>query len=515
MAQTLICQAILATAVVYAIRRWLGKPGSGYPLPPGPPAYPLIGHLGVLPQYAAERAFAQWSKEYGSDVLYFNVFGQSIVVLNSVKAAEDLLDKRGAIYSDRPPFTYFDLMGWHDNLPFLSSKDPRFPVHRRIFQNDFSKTESRKYEEIQLLEVRKLVKSLVEKSQDWQRLFRTFTVAVTIRVLTGHEIKSSDDNYVKYTDDITKAATEGGAPGATGVDILPWLIHLPTWCDPTGSTALIHKWKHAKHKMNTVPYTRVVQEMNDGTAKPSFLRSVLEEEERRSQSGEPRLLTEKGIQGVSGAVYTAAQETTLDSLTIFIFAIVNHPEVQEKAKAELEAVVGPTRMPDFADRPHLPYLERIVLETFRFWPVIPIAPHKVTEDDIYEGMFIPKGSTVTYNAYAMAHDETTYSNHWRFNPDRYLSKEDGGLGEPLPEGHFGFGRRVCPGRYMAEASIFIAIASMLHVLTIGKARDEDGREITIDPATAEYTSGLASHPTKVLCNIFPTSDQRANLAMES
>ena len=56
---------------------------------------------------------------------------------------------------------------------------------------------------------------------------------------------------------------------------------------------------------------------------------------------------------------------TLDSLIILVFAIVNHPEVQAKAKAELNAVVGTGRMPDFADRPRLPYIERIIQETFR------------------------------------------------------------------------------------------------------------------------------------------------------
>lgn len=57
---------------------------------------------------------------------------------------------------------------------------------------------------------------------------------------------------------------------------------------------------------------------------------------------------------------------TLDSLIIFVFAIVNHPEVQAKAKAELNTVVGLGRMPDFADRPRLPYIERIIQETFRY-----------------------------------------------------------------------------------------------------------------------------------------------------
>ena len=56
---------------------------------------------------------------------------------------------------------------------------------------------------------------------------------------------------------------------------------------------------------------------------------------------------------------------TLDTLTVFIFAIVNHPEVQERARAELSAVVGPDRLPEMEDRPNLPYIERMVQETFR------------------------------------------------------------------------------------------------------------------------------------------------------
>lgn len=42
-------------------------------------------------------------------MLYFNTLGQHVVVLNSVQAAVDLLDKRGANYSDRPRFTLFEV----------------------------------------------------------------------------------------------------------------------------------------------------------------------------------------------------------------------------------------------------------------------------------------------------------------------------------------------------------------------------------------------------------------------
>ena len=59
-------QASLAGVFLYLLLRWLRQPNTqDYPLPPGPPAYPPVGHLGIMPQYNAERAFEKWGKEYG------------------------------------------------------------------------------------------------------------------------------------------------------------------------------------------------------------------------------------------------------------------------------------------------------------------------------------------------------------------------------------------------------------------------------------------------------------------
>ena len=74
----------------------------------------------------------------------------------------------------------------------------------------------------------------------------------------------------------------------------------------------------------------------------------------------------RGSSMKSSAAGSADQRCqTLDTLTVFIFAIVNHPEVQERARAELNAVVGSDRLPEMEDRPKLPYIERMVQETFR------------------------------------------------------------------------------------------------------------------------------------------------------
>ena len=64
---------------------------------------------------------------------------------------------------------------------------------------------------------------------------------------------------------------------------------------------------------------------------------------------------------------------TADTLVVFTFAITMHPEVQKKAKAELNAVLGPDRLPEMADREHLPYIERVVQEAFRCVSAVPEA----------------------------------------------------------------------------------------------------------------------------------------------
>ena len=79
--------------------------------------------------------------------------------------------------------------------------------------------------------------------------------------------------------------------------------------------------------------------------------------------------------------------------------MVVSPEAQRKAQKELDEVVGPTRLPDFEDRPNLPYINALCKEVMRWHPVIPLVAHRVTQDDVFEGYLIPKGSHVLGNAW--------------------------------------------------------------------------------------------------------------------
>lgn len=75
-----------------------------------------------------------------------------------------------------------------------------------------------------------------------------------------------------------------------------------------------------------------------------------------------------------------------------------YPEVQRKAQLELDAVLGSVRLPTHADREHLPYLNALVLETLRWHPVGPLGvPHRLLQDDVYEGYHLPRGTLVIAN----------------------------------------------------------------------------------------------------------------------
>lgn len=80
---------------------------------------------------------------------------------------------------------------------------------------------------------------------------------------------------------------------------------------------------------------------------------------------------------------------------------------------------------------------------------------------------------------AILHDETVYPDPLAFNPDRFM--KDGKINPDVRNpavAAFGFGRRICPGRYMAYDSMWIAIASTLATFNITKAKREDGTPIT-------------------------------------
>jgi cytochrome P450 len=180
-------------------------------------------------------------------------------------------------------------------------------------------------------------------------------------------------------------------------------------------------------------------------------------------------------------------DSTSGMMAWWMLAMAAYPETQVRAQAELDAVVGRDRLPTFADYPHLPYVRAMVKETLRWKTVAPLAlPHCVTEDDWYEGMFIPKGTICIPNIWLMNHDPAVYGeNAAKFDPAQHLDA-NGNIAPAPPdtkdEGHvsYGFGRRECPGRYVANNSLFINMAIILWAMKIERKKDASGQFLPLD-----------------------------------
>jgi len=183
----------------------------------------------------------------------------------------------------------------------------------------------------------------------------------------------------------------------------------------------------------------------------------------------------------------AGSDTTAAAMAWFTLAMLAYPETQARAQAELDAVVGRTRLPSFADYPHLPYIRAIVKESLRWRPVDPVGlPHRSTEDDWYEGMFIPKGTVCVANVWHLNRDPEIYGEDaHHFNPARHLdAKGEIGPGPPdtKEESHvtYGFGRRLCVGRHVANNSLFVDISILLWATKIERKKDASGKLLPLD-----------------------------------
>jgi len=89
---------------------------------------------------------------------------------------------------------------------------------------------------------------------------------------------------------------------------------------------------------------------------------MLEEKQSEGSDGQSDV-TEDDIKGAASTTYAASADTTLAALVVFVLCMVLDPEVQEKARAELDCVVGRARLPSLADRGTIPCIDRLVYET--------------------------------------------------------------------------------------------------------------------------------------------------------
>lgn len=334
--------------------------------------------------------------------------------------------------------------------------------------------------------------------------------AYSLRV--GYRWRTEDHNDPRLLQ-VFEGFSDFGVLAQTGAaafaDFFPILRHLPDFLMPTIRQAKkLHK-KEMDFYLSL--WLEAKKSIKSNTAKDCLCVDMARQQEAEK-------FTDEQAAYIAGSFLEAGSDTTTSTLYGFVQAMILFPEVQRKARKELDSVIGSSRLPTMEDEANLPYIRACVKESLRWLPTAVLAgvPHATTRDDVYNGFHIPAGAGVVNNVYAIHMDPSRYPEPRRFNPDRFYgdtrnAAEAAADPDPSSRDHFvfGAGRRICLGIHIAERSLFIAISRLLWAFEFLPELDDQKNEILPDPE--KLTEGLAVMPLPFGVRIIPRSDERRRI----
>jgi len=478
-------------------------------LPPGPKGLPFIGSfLEFADDQKVPSKAIEWGREYG-DLMYMKVGGSDYIWLNTPKAVKDLMDKRSGIYSSRPPAPLCQDIASQGRRQLFMQYGPGYRIVRKISHALLNISTSTSYQPVQDYESKQLMTELLEDPDNFYLYNRRYSASVIIRVTYGFRIATFSDPLFHRIYSVLENFNSMTQPGAWLIETFPSLKVLPEF--------LVGNWRSYGKKVfehDSQVYLSLWRELQEkvknGTAPPCFCQDFMTSD-----------LDKQGIDELqaayqAGGLVEAGSETTSAYLNTLVRQLVLNPRVVAKAQEELDRVVGPNRLPTWEDEKNLPYIRSIIKENMRLVPPNKLGiTHATSEDDWYEGHFIPKGATVVLNWWWIQYNPELYPDPHEFKPERYLSYEESAAtylntADPYERDHFsyGAGRRVCPGIHVAEKSMFINIARMLWAFNLTQKTNPDGSLIDVDTTTEK---GWMSVPNHFKCDIKVRSEKHAQI----
>ncbi|CAE7206215.1 unnamed protein product, partial [Rhizoctonia solani] len=417
------------------------------PLPTSPRSYPLIGHLLSMPRGNEHLEFMKLGERLNAKMVSLTVFGKTIVVLNSRDDAINLLQNKSGIYSDRicPPMVAEPSLVNSSEFISLLGYNDRWRKSRRLMHPWLHKQASQAFHESQQREARLLLQRLLSSASQldssevlFQEFFRTLS-STLMHSIYGYHLQDLDDPLLKevllMVDNLSRASMPTRLEDFW-VNVFPILRYVPEWFPGAAWKITAREWRDQQARTVRDAFDWTKARITSGNREPSIVASLLTEGEKLGLSDEE---LDDYVSKIAITLFVGGADTTANTFLAFVIAMMLYPNAQRKAQEEIDAVIGNSRLPVLEDRPALPFTNALIQEVLRWCPIVPIGvPHATTDDDLYQGFKIPKGTMVIGNIWGMSRDGRVYNNPEKFDPDRFLDPSV----PTCPV--FGFGRRcVC------------------------------------------------------------------------
>ncbi|KAJ6487800.1 cytochrome P450 [Mycena sanguinolenta] len=474
-------------------------------LPPGPPTAPLLGNLHLIPGKQMYLKFMEWSRQYG-EIFSIKLGPHSIVFLSSPTAIKEVVDKNSWAASSRPSNTLAELAagGYH----ILLAPDTTLLRNvRRILMRFFSPANAQHLVPVQTAESVQLLYEMTTRPEKFPDHVRRYTHSIAMIASYGHRISSFDSPKTQEFYHIIDRLLE--IFNYPPIDLVPALKYLPERWAPWSAACRRSKSELAAFRLEHTGTSKVHSARHDGAAEESFMCSLskldLSQEEYDACSDTVLTLVEAG------------SDTSAAFLLSLILILTLYPEHQERARREIEAVVGTARLPELADFAHMPFVDAFIKEVNRIRPIFPLGlPHFTTEEIRYKDYVVPKDTQVVLNMYSMYHDPDIFEEPEVFNPDRFMKSAHGTRPDMDTDFRdnfsFGAGRRMCPGLHIARTTMQLTTMRLIWAFAFTSAVDPKterpiGRELDF------YDIEYMAMPQPFKCQIQPRSIEQQEMVM--
>ncbi|KAJ8449860.1 hypothetical protein Cgig2_001516 [Carnegiea gigantea] len=420
-------------------------------LPPSPPTIPILGHLHLLkpPFHRTLHALAQ---RHGP-IFSLRLGCQLAVVVSAPCAAEECFTRNDVVFSNRPKFLVGHHLGYNNSILLWSPYGPHWRNLRRVATiTALSQKQINLMGPARRVEVRNMIRDLFRSSE------------------SGTGNVNLNEAFARLTRNLVMRSVNG-RPWETTIMTSP--SQLMTVCD----FVPVLRWvgyKGIEKEMMKLKKERdaVVQSLIDEYRESRAIRRTggvhADDAEKKTmmdelldlQEAEPEYYTDDTLKGLILVMVLAGSDTSARTLEWAMSLLLNHPEVLEKAKTEIDTHIDKGRIVEDSDIPRLTYISCIINETLRLFPPAPLlVPHYSSQDCTIGGYHVPKGTLLLVNAWAIHRDPVIWDEPTKFKPERFeQEKLEGFSFKYFP---FGMGRRACPGTNFALRNVTLVLATLL------------------------------------------------------
>ncbi|XP_018589792.1 cytochrome P450 2J2-like [Scleropages formosus] len=424
--------------------------------PPGPWPLPFLGNVFIVQD---PETMAKLGQQYGNIFSLRKRSEKNVFVLGYKMVKETLVNK-GENFVDRPSEPLFSEA--YKVIGLIGSNGHMWKKHRR-FANTYFKSfgEGRKTIELYIQqECNFLCHAIEERGKlcDLQFLINNAVSNVICTLVFGHRYDYSDADFQELLRLEAECIHLVGTTHAQLYNDFPRLM----------------KFLPGPHQIIFSNYTKIID----------FLRKEIEKHKKDWDPSDPRDFVDAYIGKIEEMkddpeagfnletlticivdLFEAGTESSSTTLRWGLLFMMKYPDVQKKVQAEIDRVIGQSRLPTIADRVKMPYTDAVVHEIQRKADILPLGfPKIASKDTSIGGYFIPKGTIVTANLTSVLNDKNEWETPGSFNPGHFLDSQ-GQFRRRDAFYPFSAGMRVCLGEQMARMELFLFFTSLLQRFT--------------------------------------------------